>query len=159
MWHDTFIALHASAGVIGFVVGYVLVIMPEHASNRSWFNVYLWSLVALVVFLAGAIAAHWQHLGGAERLTFSGLFVLGLYMLRRAHDARLAMTLGHEGWRSAYVDHVGFTLISLFDGFVIVGAIDLGAPGWLVAAVAVLGVVGGIWAVGKAKTNVASEQH
>jgi hypothetical protein len=92
-------------------------------------------------------------------VTFSGLFVLGLYMLQRANNARLALRLRPEGWRSAYVDHVGFTPISLFDGFVIVSAIDLRAPGWLVAAVAVLGVVGGTWGVGKAKAKVASEQH
>ena len=49
----------------------------------------LWSLVALVVFLAGAIAAHWPQLGGTERLTFSALFLLGPYMLYRANEARL----------------------------------------------------------------------
>ena len=85
--------------------------------------------------------------------------MLGLYILQRANHARLALRLRHEGWRIAYIDHVGFTLISLFDGFVIVGAIDLGAPGWLVAAAALLGVVGGIWAVGKAKSNIVSEQN
>jgi hypothetical protein len=53
--------------------------------------------------------------------------------------------------------HVGFTLISLWDGFVIVLAIDLGAPGWLVAVLAVLGVVVGIrslrWAEGRARAT------
>ena len=42
-----------------------------------------------------------------------------------------------------YVHDVGFTLITLFEGFVIVGAIDLGAPVWVVVALAVLGVAAG----------------
>jgi hypothetical protein len=37
----------------------------------------------------------------------------------------------------------GFTLISLFDGFVIVSAIDLGSPIWLVVAIGVLGILVG----------------
>jgi len=53
----------------------------------------------------------------------------------------------------AYIGHVGFTLISLFVGFLIVGAIDLDAPGWLVGLVAVGGVVGGIVGVKKLKTH------
>ncbi|WP_022885347.1 hypothetical protein [Glaciibacter superstes] len=43
-----------------------------------------------------------------------------------------------------FVNHVGFTLISLFDGFVIVAAIDLHAPPWLVASLAIGGVIAGI---------------
>ena len=41
------------------------------------------------------------------------------------------------------MEHIGFTLIALWDGFVVVLAIDLGAPGWLVIVLAVLGVVVG----------------
>jgi hypothetical protein len=41
------------------------------------------------------------------------------------------------------IELVGFTLIALFDGFVIVTAIDAGAPGWLVGVVAVAGVLFG----------------
>jgi hypothetical protein len=39
--------------------------------------------------------------------------------------------------------HVGFTLVALWEGFVVVLAIDLGAPGWLVAVLAALGLVVG----------------
>jgi len=49
----------------------------------------------------------------------------------------------HVDWWTIYIDHIGFTLISLFEGFIIVSGIDLGAPGWLTAIVAVLGVVVG----------------
>jgi hypothetical protein len=40
-------------------------------------------------------------------------------------------TRAHES-ESAHVDDLGFTLVALFDGFVIVAAIDLGAPAWIV---------------------------
>jgi len=53
----------------------------------------------------------------------------------------------------AYIGHVGFTLISLFVGFLIVGAIDLDVPGWLVGVVAVGGVAGGIAGIKKLKTH------
>jgi hypothetical protein len=52
------------------------------------------------------------------------------------------------------MDHVGFNMISLFAGFVIVAAIDLGAPGWLVVAIALLGIAGGIWGVDVVKSNL-----
>ncbi len=45
------------------------------------------------------------------------------------------------------IDHVGFILISLFDGFAIISAIDLKAPGWLVAVIAVGAVAIGIYAI------------
>jgi len=53
----------------------------------------------------------------------------------------------------AYIGHVGFTLISLFVGFLVVGAIDLDLPGWLVGVVAVGAVVGGIVGIKKLKTH------
>jgi hypothetical protein len=40
----------------------------------------------------------------------------------------------------AYLEHIGFTLIALADGFAVVTVIRSGAPGWAIAAVAV-GVV------------------
>jgi len=53
----------------------------------------------------------------------------------------------------AYIGHVGFTLISLLVGFLIVGAIDLHVPGWLAGVVAVGGVAGGIVGIEKLKTH------
>jgi hypothetical protein len=43
-------------------------------------------------------------------------------------------------WRTTYRDDVGFTLVALFDGLVLVSAIDLGAPAWLVIAIGALGI-------------------
>jgi hypothetical protein len=52
----------------------------------------------------------------------------------RRHPAR---TGGPTG---AYLEHIGFTLIALADGFAVVAAIRSGAPGWAVCVLAV-GVV------------------
>jgi len=51
----------------------------------------------------------------------------------------------------AYLDDIGFNLISLFDGFVIVAAIDLGAPVWLVVLGAIAAVVLGAQLIERAK--------
>jgi hypothetical protein len=101
------------------------------------------TLIAMIVFLAGAILAHVSQLDALQRGIFAGLFVLSLYMLFRGARARTALRVQHDGWWPIFVDHIGFTLISLFEGFIIVSGIDLGAPGWLTAVVAVLGVVVG----------------
>jgi hypothetical protein len=101
------------------------------------------TLIAMIVFLAGAILAHVGQLEALQRGIFAGLFVLSLYMLFRGARARTVLRMQHDGWWTIYVDHIGFTLISLFEGFIIVSGIDLGAPGWLTTVVAVLGVVVG----------------
>jgi hypothetical protein len=158
MLHTVMIVLHATAGVVAFAAG-SFALFPPRAEQRATqlFWVYLVSLGLLVVFLVGAMAAHWQELGTTERVIFSALLVLGLYMVRRALMAQGLLRRRGEAWRVPYMEHIGFTLISLWDGFVIVLAIDLGAPGWLVAVLAVLGVVAGNralhWAEGTAQAT------
>jgi hypothetical protein len=143
MLHGVLIALHTGFAALAFVAGILLIFVPKHTAKPWLVRLYAWSVVALVVFVAGAIADHWAQLARVQRLSFVGLVGLGLYMIHRAMRASRARRLKQTGWREAFVADVGFTLISLFDGFVIVSAIDLGAPGWLVALSAVLGVVGG----------------
>lgn len=50
-----------------------------------------------------------------------------------------------------YMDDIGFVLIALFNGFVIVAALDLGAPAWAVVVGAVLAAVVGSRAKDEAK--------
>ncbi len=110
--------------------------------------------MSLLLFMIGAVVAHWTELSATERFVFSGLTGLGLYMVWRAREALATWHGAAPGWKSPFIDHIGFTLISLFDGFVIVSAIDLHAPGWLVAIVAVLGVVVGTQALGRRKRRL-----
>jgi hypothetical protein len=150
--HTIFIAFHAVAGVVCFAAGALSLALRAPRSAR--FRLYLGSLLALLLFVAAAIGVDWAGLGLAARLTYLGLLGLGLYMLWRAVNAGTRLRRQGRGWRSGYVDDIGFTLISLFDGFVIVSAIDLHAPIWLVLVIAVGGVVAGIQAMKRVKTRL-----
>lgn len=118
------------------------------------FRVYYVALVALLGFLILAVAVDWVALAVIQRVVYTGLVLLAAYTLVRAEQARRMLTAGpsnSHGWQTRYLDHVGFTTISLFDGFVIVAAIDLAAPAPAVAALAVFGVVAGIMTINTVK--------
>jgi hypothetical protein len=150
--HNVLIALHAAAGVVCFVAG---VLSLGLSNERSWrFQVYAASLLALVVLMVAAVAADWHTLDGTSRWVFLALIVLGLYMVFRAARAGTRLRRRTEGWRRRYLDDLGFTLISLFDGFVIVSAIDVNAPVWLVVLIAVLGVVAGVLSMNRVKARL-----
>ena len=144
MVHLIMIVLHASAAALCFFFG-ALTLLPHlsHHSRLALSTYYVATLIAMIVFLAAAILAHVGQLEALQRGIFAGLFVLSVYMLFRGTRARSVLRAQHDDWWPIYVDHIGFTLISLFEGFIIVSGIDLGAPGWLTAGVAVLGVVVG----------------
>ena len=147
------IALHSLAGVAAFVVG-MAALQPVRARRHRWLvPVLVASLVALVVFMIAAMAAHWSDLAAVSQIVFSALVGLGLYMLYRALHARSLLAHGRGRQRLRYMDDIGFVLIALFDGFVIVAALDLGAPPWMVAPGAVLAVVVGHYCVAQAKHN------
>ena len=92
----------------------------SHHSRLTLSTFYAGTLIAMVVFLAGAILAHVGQLEALQRGIFAGLFVLSLYMLFRGTRGRTVLRMQHDGWWPIYVDHIGFTLISLFEGFIIV---------------------------------------
>lgn len=156
MLHTVLIVLHATTGVVSFAAG--LLCIPLQAPGSWRFRVYAGSLLAMLAFVAGSIAVGWAGLDTTTRLIFTGLTGLGLYMVWRAGRAHTRLRRQDRGWRPKYLDDVGFTLISLFAGFVIVGAIDLGLPAWLVVLAAVGGVAAGIQAMKKVKTRLAAQQ-
>jgi uncharacterized protein (DUF2267 family) len=155
-FHILFIGLHALSGVIAFIAGWVTIVQLSKKPAATLLWLFLSGLVGLVVFMFGAILVDWSQLGNMQRFIYLGLLLLGLYMLFRAYQAFTVQKKLLEGWKSSYVDHVGFTLISLFDGFVIVSAIDLGLPTWSVVVVSVLGVAVGIYAINRTKTKITS---
>lgn len=75
-------------------------------------------------------------------------------MLYRAQRASLLLKTQPNAWEQNYIDHIGFTLISLFEGFIIVGGLNAGIPGWLVALAAILGVLIGRWVIGFAQRRI-----
>jgi hypothetical protein len=152
--HNTLIILHAAMATLAFFAGCLLIFSTAYLSNRRLFNLYLWTLIAMILLLAGAIVVYWREYSDVERILFPGLLGLALFMLFRAWGAGLVFATQESNWKLGYVEHIGFTLISLFEGFIIVGGLDVGVPGWLVAAIAIAGLLAGRWFVGLAKQRV-----
>lgn len=149
--HNVLIILHAAAATISFFAGCLLVFGSTYTSNQRLFGLYGWSLIGMVILLLGAILVHWSQFSTIERVVFPGLLLLGCYMLFRARSASQLLGTQQNNWKHAYIEHIGFTLISLFEGFIIVSGLNSGIPGWLVAVIAVLGVLVGRWLIGLAQ--------
>jgi hypothetical protein len=127
MWHSVLITLHAVAGTIAFVAGCVAL------RRGTLFATYLWSLVAAIGFVALAVVEEWGRIDWAARLPFLALLGLGAVMLVRAELARRIQ----QRPSPAYVGHVGFTLVALFDAFAVVTILNAGAAVWIVVAAGV----------------------
>jgi hypothetical protein len=149
--HDLLIIMHAASATISFFAGGFLIFFPRAESDRRLVGLYWWTLVGMVVLLAGAILVYWVEYSTTERIIFPGLFGLGVYMLYRAQSAKHSLKSQQVGWKRAYIEHIGFTLISLFEGFVIVSGLTSGFPGWAVGILAILGVLIGRWLIGIAQ--------
>lgn len=137
MWHTLFITVHAVTGAVALLAGSVAL------RRGAMFGTYLWSLVGMELFLVLAIAAEWAELPTGTRVLFTALAVLGVVMLWRAARARPIRPSRTVPPTTRYVEHVGFTLIALFDAFVVILVLNAGAPGWLIAAAGVLIAVAG----------------
>ena len=140
--------LHAATAAISFFVGCLLIFAPAYISNQRLFGLYWWSLVGMVILLIGAMLVYWNEYSGTERIVFPILLGLGMFMLYRAQNASRLLKAQQNDWKLGYIEHIGFTLISLFEGFVIVTVLNGGGPGWLVALLAILGVFVGRWMIG-----------
>jgi len=140
---DLLIVVHTAAGVTALVAGVVFVLHSDRARARSRVVTTYFCGLVLSGTTGAVVLWDWPNLGGGERTAFTALIVLAAVMVVRADRARRAMILARRGWQTAFVDGIGFTLISLFDGFLVVTALDLGAPAWLVAAAGVAGVIVG----------------
>lgn len=154
--HRIAIILHAVTATVCSLAGIVLVVSTRFATSRRLFAVYWWMLVGMVLSLVGAMVAYWNVYTPGSRLTFSGLLLLALYMVYRGHRARRVLEARPAGWRQDHIEHIGFTLISFFEGLVIVAILNLGGAIWLVVLVAALGIVLGRYLLGIAKRRAGS---
>ena len=152
--HNVLIILPAAAAAISFFAGCFLILSLRQASNQRLFSLYWWSLIGTVVLLISAMLVYWNEYSGTERIVFPVLLGLGMFMLYRAQNASRLLKVQQNGWKLGYIEHIGFTLISLFEGFVIVTVLNAGGPGWLVALLAILGVLVGRWVIGLAQRKV-----
>ncbi len=154
MLHNLLIAAHAACGLVAFALG--VIVRRLRASGVSpLFRSYLGALWLMVALLIAVVAVDWGAIAPAVRALYGALTALALYT-------------GWRGWRALralrspavapgdYIEDVGFTLITLFDGFVIIGALDLGSPVWLVVIVGVLGVLVGRLGIRRVKERAAA---
>jgi hypothetical protein len=133
-----------------------VIIRPRVSGLSPLFRTYLGALWLMVLFLILVVALDWTHLTLPSQVLFGALTLSALYIGWRGWQAleRLRNPVGN--WQARYSDDVGFTLIALFDGFAIIGALDLGAPLWLVIAIGVLGVLAGRLAVRRVHETAAT---
>jgi hypothetical protein len=134
------VTLHAASGLLAFVAGCLALRRPSHLDT------YFWSLVACIALVVAVVAIDWNELAGASRALFTALGALGALMVWRGAQARRIAAASGTQWSARQLDHLGFTLVALLDAFVVIGILDLGAPGWLVGAVAVaVAGIGHVW--------------
>lgn len=131
MWHLILIGIHAAAGVLSFACGVTAI------RRGTLFPVHLWSLVATIVFLALPVALGWNQLDSVSRILFVALLALGGFMIWRAVMAGRQLPFDAAP-TAAYVRHVSFNLVALFDAFMVIVVLDLGAPIWLVVATGIV---------------------
>ena len=134
MANTLFITLHAVAATVAFGAGAL------SAASGRYLGVYRAAMAVMLAALVPAVLVDWATTDATARIVFAGLLVLGAVMVVRAELAARRAPARTGGPTAGYLEHIGFTLIALADGFVVVTAIRSGAPGWAVGVLAV-GVV------------------
>ncbi len=151
--HTLAIVAHALSATGAFIIGIVLLFQSKTLRQLRLAGAFVVLLMLMEVFLVIAILSHVTSIPAITQIIFGGLAILGVYMIWRAVQA-LAVLREQPSNQGAVIDHIGFNLISLFDGFAIISAIDLHAPGWLVAVIAVGAVALGISAINVRKKTL-----
>lgn len=156
MLHVVLIAAHTASCVAAFMLGLTWLRPPRTQGVPTTFGVYLATLWLMVLFLIVVVGVDWMDLDLIARCVYGALTLLALYIGWRGWRALQNLQSRTVDWQGDYIDSVGFTLIALFDGFVIIAALDLGAPIWLVVVIGVLGILAGRLGVRKTRERVAA---
>ena len=141
------ITVHAVAATIAFGAGAL------SAPTGRFLGIYRGAMAVMAAALVPAILVDWSTTDPTARIVFTGLIGLAAVMVVRAELAGRRPPVRTGGPTAAYLDHIGFTLISLADGFAVVAAIRGGVPGWAVGALAV-----GVVVVGHVTLQVAKRR-
>lgn len=157
MLHTVLITAHAATGLAALSFGLVGLRQLTTKGTPTMISPYLGALWLMVLFLVVVVGVDWMDLDSISRSIFVALTLLALYTAWRGWRALKDLQCQTTGWKDDYIENVGFTLIALFDGFVLISALDLGAPIWLVVAIGVLGILAGRLGVGRMKERVAME--
>lgn len=144
--HTLAIIAHALSATGAFIVSIAVLVQTDRLRQLRLARAVVVLLLLMEVFLVIAILSHFTSLPTVKQLVFAGLAILLLYIIWRAIQA-VTVLRKQPANQGAVTSHIGFVLISLFDGFAIVSSLDLHAPGWLVAVIAVGAVAIGITAI------------
>jgi hypothetical protein len=134
------IAAHAISGAVAFILGTLLAVRRgRHPAQALG---YLITLTLMALCVTGAVILGWPALTAVTRGIFTALLGLAAYTAWRAGQARSKLTAAGPSLPGA-LDDLSFTLITLFTGFVVILAGDLGGPVWLVVTLGILAVAAG----------------
>jgi hypothetical protein len=132
------VVIHASAGIGGLVTGVAALAPPRPITKRRRLRqTYLGSIAVLLASMVVLVAIDWSGLDAGGRLAFAALTGLGGAMAYRLVRAYREASLRGAGWQERYIGHVYFTYISLWEGFVILPALNLPLPPVSLPAVAI----------------------
>jgi hypothetical protein len=149
------VVIHASAGVGGLLTGLASLAPPRPADNRGWVRgLYLLCLVILLSSMVVLVAIDWSDLDAGGRIAFSALIALGALMAYRIVRARGEAAAQDADWQGRYIGHVYFTYISLWEGFVILPALNLPLPQVSVPLVAIAVLLIGHMLIARYKARV-----
>lgn len=142
MLRTVLVIVHVASGVGGLLLG-LAVFRPRPGRPDLAGMTYLVLIALLLGSLSGLIALDWAELEPGARIAFVALAGLGVVMLFRMCRAAAESVAATPGWQDRYIDHVFFTYIALWIGFLVLPALNLPYP-----AVAVPVVAGGVLATG-----------
>src|ERR671938_497858 len=118
--HTIAIVVHTTSAIAAFILGIVLIFQNNPLRQLQLGRAFLALLILSGIFLVLAILAHITSLSTINQIIFGGLVILMVYMIWRAVQAVAILTNHQHPDQLKVIDHVGFVLISLFDGFAIV---------------------------------------
>src|SRR5262245_55649650 len=135
MLHTILIVIHTITSVVALIAGlWLMYRLPKRSEPGIPFQLYLGSLVLMAAALIAVVVLDWPRLSNLTRGIFAGLEILAVYMFYEGLQAHRVLQAHSLIWRSDFIDHVGFTVISLLVGFILIAAMDLNFSVWLVAA-------------------------
>lgn len=120
--HGLLIAAHAATATAALACGVVALL------TGRLFTAHRATVLAMTVFLLGAVVVGWGDLVAGSRVVFCALLVLTLAMCVVSVRAG---RLPRQPPGPEFVDRIGFTCISLSVGFVVVSLLNSGLPAWV----------------------------
>jgi hypothetical protein len=121
------IVVHAIAGTLALAAGYSLLDRRRGRALVSVGRMHVGALVVLIISLAMAVIVDWPTLDTGAKVGFTALGVLAAFMTIRAERARRNRRKTAADL-AKFVGDVGFTVVGLVDGFIVVFALELSAP-------------------------------